>query len=470
MRNAAVDVHATICDLPYEMLQEILIQLSIDDVMNLIRTCRTLYYPMIQDEFMWRRLSSAYGVDDRSPYNGRSFRTIYTQWLHKYGPLIGLWASDHPFKGSIIEFRIAQNRWTLGGAPVIIGEAWCMTRALHWEPSQPRYVEFVQIGFDLASETDTHHDRASVTWRTDPNLLPANHVPLEHAVPEKANRRTPTIRLISSRRSLSVTRGRLHIAHPTLPDFPSATTHAWYDARRAPPRLHVEHTCDSDGLRAHNSLRGWNTLTASARPTEAWSVTSEDIPLERPALCMYPMPWWDRAWPLVAPPHTVYPAALDNTPRFYPLRAHVQRGADPAAPEWGPRTLEGLWLGDYGPHKTECLYLEYRKSQEEVYAWKVTGDPNVPRGAWSWMMRLGDERDADTLGPLFPVEVGTEHGSVRAFQGEGTISESIFDNLIQIPIVVFLIGADRIKVRWGPDNFANAYFRYKGRNLEQSPQ
>ncbi|EMD32553.1 hypothetical protein CERSUDRAFT_99282 [Gelatoporia subvermispora B] len=466
--EVAMDPYATICDLPYEMLQEVLALLCIEDIISLARTCRALYYPVARDELVWRRFCVPFGVDDTAPYNGRDFRTLYTRWLHKYGSLIGLWASDHPFKGSIVEFRIARNQWTPSEVPIIVGEAWCMTRAVQWEPGQPRYVEFVQIGFNLEdSPTGGDPDLASVTWRIDPSLVLANRARAEHPfLPEKASRRPPILRLVSSRRSLSVTRGRLHIAHPTLPDFPSNTTHAWYDACRALPRLRVEHACDPDGMRAHNSLRGWNVMSTSTRPTEAWSVTSEDIPVERPALCMYPMPWWDHAWPLVAPPHEVYPAALDSPPRFYPLRGCIQRGVDPAAPDWSPQTLEGLWLGDYGPHKTECLYLEYRVGQYQLYAWKVTGDINVPRGAWSWMIKLQDELDARDLGPLFPVELGTEHGSVRAFEGEGTISESIFDNLIQIPVVVFLMGADRIKVRWGPDNFANAYFRYQGRGQQ----
>ncbi|TBU46866.1 hypothetical protein BD309DRAFT_988482 [Dichomitus squalens] len=68
-------------------------------------------------------------------------------------------------------------------------------------------------------------------------------------------------------------------------------------------------------------------------------------------------------------------------PRYYPLRTVMQEGEDPASQNWRPENLVGLWLGDYGPHGTECLFLEHNVADSMIRAWKITGDVNVPRGA-----------------------------------------------------------------------------------------
>ena len=45
-----------------------------------------------------------------------------------------------------------QETWSEKGAPVIVSEAWCVEHCAQgaWGPVVPRYVEFVQIGFNRA--------------------------------------------------------------------------------------------------------------------------------------------------------------------------------------------------------------------------------------------------------------------------------------------------------------------------------
>ena len=109
-------------------------------------------------------------------------------------------------------------------------------------------------------------------------------------------------------------------------------------------------------------------------------------------------------------------------PRYYPLRAPAREGVDPAASEWTPDSLEGLWLGDYGPHGTECLFVEHDAAEAMVRAWKITGDENVPRGALSWEANMGKTCPPSALPPCAGEEGIGDLTAHRLFEGTGVIS------------------------------------------------
>lgn len=152
----------TIADLPLELYFQIFFHLSAQDVINFLSTCRA-YYSTIGNDTIWRIFSSRdYGVDDLSIFRDYhtdperfTFRTVYTRFLHAYGPLLGLWASDHPFRGNILEFRIMTKEEYPGLG--IIGEVWRFPGSLLVQdnmdpterdrPSIPSYWEAVYIFF-----------------------------------------------------------------------------------------------------------------------------------------------------------------------------------------------------------------------------------------------------------------------------------------------------------------------------------
>ena len=79
--------------------------LSGRDVSALLLTCKNLH-GLYGDEAIWQELCGRHGVFDPTTLGETSFRTLYTELLFAYGGLLGLWASDHPYRGSIIEFRV----------------------------------------------------------------------------------------------------------------------------------------------------------------------------------------------------------------------------------------------------------------------------------------------------------------------------------------------------------------------------
>ncbi|KAK7694094.1 hypothetical protein QCA50_003670 [Cerrena zonata] len=208
---------ASFLDLPYELYMKIFELSSTQDVVSLLQISREAY-SFIADESMWKMFCARYGVTNLASFQPRStFRKVYTGLLHTYGPLIGLWASDHSSTGSIIQFRYWRNG--------IIGETWRFptikldhleTQEMKHSPQQPFFHPFVFItlALDVVGNAPfpyicDHQETVRIYWGVPPNVNPRSHEDL-----------VPSMHLLSpTYQSLWEIRRILH--HP-LPDFPPA--------------------------------------------------------------------------------------------------------------------------------------------------------------------------------------------------------------------------------------------------------
>ena len=100
---------ASLSDLPYDLIRPLCTLLSTSDIVHMLMTCKTLY-AYKSDDAIWQEQCMRYGVSRAEDLGGGTFFRIYSGILHTYGPLLGLWASDQLFTGSIIEFRIDRAR------------------------------------------------------------------------------------------------------------------------------------------------------------------------------------------------------------------------------------------------------------------------------------------------------------------------------------------------------------------------
>ncbi|KAH9950330.1 hypothetical protein B0H21DRAFT_568094 [Amylocystis lapponica] len=439
---------APILSLPYDVMLEIFTFLASNDIFHLLTTCHALY-PLNHDEPIWRMLSARYGVHNNAIFGSRSFRTIYTRLLHTYGPLLGLWANDHPFRGNIIQFRIAPDRWRHHSSHALIGEVWQfppaadLSPAERQEPQLPRYVEFVQIGFSC-------DDTVQLTWQVRAD-------PTDEATPyaDRDTSDTPSLHLLApSHRSVSL----YSIFHPyPHPDFPAPGADAWFDPARELPRLPLEEPPVEEA-----DVGGFPSCTRQQQGAFLYAVSNPADPPNPPALSFFAHP--ADTLQLHAPPHGFIDRRRSPHPRYYPLRDTVAPCADPAAPGWHAASLAGLWLGAYGPHGTECLFLEHDGARHEVRAWKVTGDINVPRGAHSWVLELGADAGAALADMERELALGLGGAPRRAFWGVGNVSAHGYVRREHVKVVVILVGRDEIRVRWGQSSYVNKYVRYQGRH------
>jgi hypothetical protein len=165
--------------------------------------------------------------------------------------------------------------------------------------------------------------------------------------------------------------------------------------------------------------------------------------------------------------------------RLFPLKheAPLIQSKGNSSNDWAPASMQGLWLGGYGPHGTEVIYIHHQPATpayivtpdavgvEEgphLRAWKVTGDLYVPRGVQTWACNLdnpiGSEELHESIAEAFGIE-GSD--ASRIFSGWATISEIGFLTESTSPCFVAILNSDRIKVWWCALDSVSTYVRYK---------
>lgn len=395
---------------PYDVLIEILTLLSAPDVVHLLSTSRTLrnFY---KEEQIWRNLSRPFGVTDVSRFGGRSFYTVYAALLHKYGPLLGLWAGDHAFTGHILEFRLDEGNAFRQAS--ILGEFWRFRKPLMFQmdidrpPEDPRYIPAVRIGFvDVSTaNSDDVGDMVHITCSapTSGDQADAHPAHVHHV------ERTTNGIFLGGDHFMSL------IQHPDFPSSPDAT---WLDLERPPLPLipFAAPTPSHRSFGLNNPFFGlaWqfvmsvhigNTNVGKPRAISL-SCASGCVELEYPTLSM----------------------RVDNsvTPRYYPLRNEIRQGYDCHSDEWTPESLVGLWLGWYGPHGTECLFVDYHEESSFLRGLKITGDENVPRGVPSWEVSMRSPCQLTEEEQMLCAHVLGERASCAIYRGTGTTSSAGF--------------------------------------------
>ncbi|KAI0672662.1 hypothetical protein C8Q78DRAFT_969733 [Trametes maxima] len=422
----------TVAHLPYDVLLDIFTHLSSHDLVHLLCTCRTLYN-LVGDEGTWRSLSAPYGLRDISYFGGRSWYTIYTRLLHTYGPMMGIWAGDHPYTGGIIELTLQPgDPKTPGG---IVVDMWRF-RILQPEdldgpemPELPAYTRLARIDF---TTTQTLYQAPTFTCCCD-----------KHAPPHRA---------WLHYWSHSFQGFHLHARQGTFPhpDFPGEPLHPWIDDARYPRLSHLP------------SRETYQATHLRPRPRVPIVYTAPSPYRKPPALSMScALGCIERTRPFLG-----FEDISQSLPRFYPLRLHAPAYIVPTSPEWQPQSLTGVWLGSHGPHGTECLFVEWVGHSGELRAWKITGDENVPRGALSWQAdlkspyRLSEAHRALCAGCL-----GGALEGYRLYPTSGTISGRGFMPHHRDTVTAILaIGPEPpLRVIWIDEGVASAYIRYSRR-------
>ncbi len=394
-RPAAGHTGSIIKSLPFDIIHILLDYTSPVDLLNLCCTCKALY-AYFQIDSVWKHLCASYGLRDFTHFGDIPPRFIYTSLLYPYGGLLGLWVGDHPFTGSIMEYRVFPGDEREHGG--IVGEVW------HFPPSEtstddvvpPHYVRVLKISFgslptDLArQDTDPAPgngtpqvyvlcDSDTPALRPHPRTDPVHKVGTPHLSSIAFIPQSKTVHHIEFYRRTT-----------DLPEFPKPDA-AWFDPSptRLPhlPALPEEPDTDQRTIikifPAQQLPKTWTSPTASA----AHPAISIRCPHNRRCAChptrVPPLPF-----AALEPAHTQYfplqcPLPLD------PAAATT----DPRSAAWTLDSLAGLWYGSYGAHGTEVLHLARGEAywKEGMCATKLTGDVNVPRGAVSWVLEVTDE-------------------------------------------------------------------------------
>ncbi|GKY92551.1 hypothetical protein MPSEU_000225400 [Mayamaea pseudoterrestris] len=115
--------------------------------------------------------------------------------------------------------------------------------------------------------------------------------------------------------------------------------------------------------------------------------------------------------------------------------------------------LDGLWVGKYGAHGYELINVTY--VGDTLFATKVTGDRNVPRGEITFQIDLSPLRSA-TDAVLQPIVLSEKAASkwktqkLPRYGGLGQVAENGFRNHQWMDGQLIIIGKDYFSFAWIP--------------------
>ncbi|KAH9928076.1 uncharacterized protein B0H18DRAFT_1084567 [Fomitopsis serialis] len=158
----------------------------------------------------------------------------------------------------------------------------------------------------------------------------------------------------------------------------------------------------------------------------------------------FPHPAWHE-------PVVRFPEAQHDPSRYYPLRSqeNLCAGAAGVSP-MGPSRLAGLWLGSYGAHGTECLFLTYDDTLKSLHE-------NVPRGSISWDRDLWSR----AIGDIVPA---------YTYRGLGTVSGRGYmpHQRVHFDVILAVVGPDELRLLWIDDGDIFGLIRYHDNAVTQS--
>ncbi|KAH9900803.1 hypothetical protein C8Q73DRAFT_742596 [Cubamyces lactineus] len=409
----------------YDVLRHLFDLLPSSDLVHVLCSCRALYNLAI-DQSIWRSMAARYGLHDISYFGGRSWFVVYIGLLHTYGPMLGLWAGDHPYTGNIIEIRLhAGSPLREGG---IVVDAWRF-----------RFLQPEELDIPEMPEPPTYKRLARIEFAQTPTPLgPAKMIC-------QCDHRRPPHDAAFGFMSPSIQGFRLHTRQGQFPhpDFPSAECESWVAPGRYPrivcqPSMHFD-----------------QSVRSTARVPVVYGRSR--VYRSPPAVVLY------CAWGCV---NQVRPfLGFDNInpylPSYYPLRHDVRPYVDPISPQWTPSSLAGLWLGSHGPHGTEVLYLEWASRLASLRAWKITGDENVPRGVVSWQVSINNPLDLAGAERAMCSRCLGDLNELKLFRGTGTFSGRGFMPHQQhtTPVILAVGQEPLLRVVWVDGEEVSAYMR-----------
>ncbi|KAI0373920.1 hypothetical protein BV20DRAFT_936795 [Pilatotrama ljubarskyi] len=439
--------------LPFDIIHTLLEFTSIVDLVNFCSTCKTLRIHL-RNESIWRRVCQPYGLRDFTYFPSQSARAVYTQLLHPYGCLLGLWANDSPFYGKILEFRLLAGDETEQGG--IIGEIWSSpSMSPANDPVPPSYVRAVKLSFEHEEASSKSSDSpASSHGANDPTV----RVYCDRGATSQDDSETRSSRHRASLVRLSATNlGKFlqfYRKKVNLPDFPPHIS-PWYDESRGLPRIP-----EVPEMTSHHA-EIIKLYPAARLPAVFVAPTAVRKPPAISICCPLP-PTQCRCQILHT---TVLP--FDNldarAPRYYPLKGRILPGVDPESSDWSVNDLDGIWYGSYGPSGTECIYLAHDQEMDTLEATKITGDVHVPRGCVSWILHTPPENQRDALQGYWTAVRSDGFVPRRMLMGHGTIAGRGFTDMAIVELLAGMVTADQIDIFWAEIHEFRSYRRYKGR-------
>jgi hypothetical protein len=452
--------------LPFELFLRLFDHMAVQDILSVLAVCRQLQ-AYAKNERIYAALCARYGVYDTScfPSPHNSFYAVYTGLLHAYAPLIGLWASDSPVYGSIIEISLAIDVGTDAQFPPgIVAEEWSFPmnrRAFDDFMSGPSATPHVNVVREpirrplLHISFDERTSQQPMTYESP--IRSAKAVCYRNGLNEPHD---AVISLpLEAQRQVVMHAQSGDIFH--YPDLPHKNA-GWLALTKS---FNICKPFDTQSCRDEAEER--NAIIVGMAGISFWDqidILAEDAPLRRTVRYL--------TWMCECARNASYINGLNDRlvlpARYYPIRddymhlkqTHTDPSFGPILQPFHPAMFSGLWLGDHGKKwGTEVLWLEgpdnltSKTDQTTVHAWKITGDGFIPRGAEEWFMNLSRPLEFESLNPESRAALTIPHHDLcnaRCFSSFATLGADADTRTYEpmIPCTAVVYSFDHIRICW----------------------
>ncbi|KAK4034337.1 hypothetical protein C8A01DRAFT_18846 [Parachaetomium inaequale] len=474
--------------LPAELIASIFSYLAPDDLSHMAETCRVLYRHATEDR-LWRTHVQANvpGQKVTSAYPFASFRELYSAHNpHWFVAKYKLWFSDTGLPGRIVLTRYDQRRGCIEGYQLLANNT---NSSFHtWHAHGDTIISGFSPKVKLHLDSPALHLPAHPTQTEDVLVFPVHQEATDAANGDASGASSGKPHGQDGQAQRENDFQSEILMHPSAPNrlqssFVYARCLSPDDiAERSGRRFPYSHVWPPPAIPSPRRVLG----AGLERPT---SLRDQDRAQSRREV-------YDRAFRLhkwlqmhdfeeyIPSPNILtgdFQSQLDlairrtaQLPRRITLGEEVSTFAtlDPAQYTPTPtKPFRGIWVGDYGAHGCEFLWLHQpdddpadafnpergvgesdaayaaRKRDAAVYrgrleAVKLTGDANVPRGEYSFVVDdLGE-------GGLVRVETEAPFEGARVVKSRGHIANNGFSNDTYVDAELFLVSPDVLAHNW----------------------
>ncbi|KAL1919853.1 uncharacterized protein VTP21DRAFT_1784 [Calcarisporiella thermophila] len=381
--------YPNLIDMPMEVLLHLISLLPPTSISILSCTCHHLHSIIQHTDSLWQRFCIEAGCREIGKWPVKNFRELYTNVVHRYAWLVGTWVGDAAFFGSLLVVRWEPRKGRIGGYKI------------HCRNRTPNKLSSYSLDerINISQFEPVYDEQRLFALRLDAKRPRDAEAPLLRVTTRCQDESSLTI----PSHGVVFYRGKFK---------PHPRTGLW--------------SLESQGLFPPEFEEPQEELYRYFGNKPGGSVKKEDFDYEDR----------DKEKETDTPCFGLGCVHKAKTRQSNPVQLFAKLPSWKLRPTMD-RPLDGLWAGDYAPNGVEFLLLSTIKGT--LYAYKLTGDMNVPRGEISIKVDMSS-----------PVRIchEREFAGKPAFKAQGQVAYIGYEKGHMIDAEMILISNNRLALHF----------------------